>query len=358
VDHIGILRRAWKVTWRYRILWLFGLFAGGTGGGSGGGGGSNWSTNMDQDWLPMREIERIGWWLQDNVALILAVAAFFAVLGIGLFILSVAAKGGLIFLVNEAEEERPVSGMDGWAAGFRNWFKMFGIGFVLFVPYTVLLVSVLVASLAPILSPFISGGQPGAEAFLGMCGGLALGGLVLLLVGILIGLLDTLAVRHAVLDRSGVFASIGAAWNDVRTRFKDVFVMWLLMIAVGLAFGVVVGVAAAVFVFGIAAAIFAREFTVAIVVAVALFVFMLLPTAIYGAFTSAAWTIFFRRLTGREVVEVSPSPGYTAPLPPEAPGYSPPAPPAAPHPPAPPVAPPPDASISPPLPPRAPEERE
>jgi hypothetical protein len=86
---------------------------------------------------PARD-QRIGWWLQDNIALIAAIAAFFIVLGFALFILSVAAKGGSIFLVNEAEEGRPVRGMDGWAAGFRMWFRVFGIGFVLFVPYTML----------------------------------------------------------------------------------------------------------------------------------------------------------------------------------------------------------------------------
>lgn len=363
MDHIGILKRAWKVTWRYRILWLFGLFVGGTG-GTGGGGGGNWTASPDSEWLPPREIERVGWWLQDNVALIVAVAAFFAVIGLALLILSIAAKGGLVFLVNEAEEVRPVRGMDGWGAGFRTWFRVFGIGFVLFVPYATLLFTVLAASLAPIVGPYISGAEPGVEAFVGMCGGLAFGGLVLILLGILVGLLDTLAVRHAVLDRSGVFASIGAAWTDVRTRFKDVLVMWLLMIAVGLAFGVVIGVAVAIFGVGIAAAIFAGEFVIAGSVGFALFVFLLLPTAIYGAFTSAVWTIFFRRLTGRELVEVAASPGYAPPLAPQAPTYATPAPPAAPtpplapYPPAPPVAPPVDASISPPVPPRAPEERE
>ncbi|MBE0416160.1 MAG: hypothetical protein IBX63_00145 [Coriobacteriia bacterium] len=362
MDHIGILKRAWHITWRYRILWLFGLFAGGAGGGSGGGGSSNISGSGDVDWLPMREIERVGWWIQDNIALVVAVAAFFAVLGFGMFILSIAAKGGLVFLVNEAEEQRPVRGMDGWAAGFRNWLKVFGIGFVLFVPYIVLVVLVLFASLAPIVAPFISGGQPGLEAFAGMCGGLALGGLMLLLLGILVGLLDTLAVRHAVLDSSGVFGSIGSAWRDVRIRFKDVFVMWLLMIAVGLAFGVLVGFAAALFVFGIVAAVFAEELVVAAAIGFALFLFLLLPTAIYGAFTSAAWTVFFRRLTGREVVEAAPRPGYTPPLAPGAPTPVPPAapaPPVAPAPPAAPVEPPPVAPpAAPPAPPRTPEDRE
>jgi hypothetical protein len=38
VDYIDILKRAWAVTWRYRILWLFGIFVGGSSSYSGGGG--------------------------------------------------------------------------------------------------------------------------------------------------------------------------------------------------------------------------------------------------------------------------------------------------------------------------------
>jgi hypothetical protein len=370
VDHIGVLKQAWRVTWRYKILWLFGLFAAGTSGG-GGTGGSNatWTGDTGSlDSLPLREIQRIGWWLQDNIALIAAVTAFLFVLGFALFILSVAAKGGLIFLVNEAEEGRPVRGMDGWAVGFRRWFRVFGIGFVLFVPYTVLVLLVLVATFAPLVAPLIGGGQPGPEAFVGLCGGLALGGFVLLVLGVLLGLLEMLGVRHAVLDDSGVFASIGGAWRDVRVRFKDVFVMWLLTIAVGIAFGVLVGVIAAIFAFGIFAAVFAGEFAAAAVVGVAFFLAMLLPSAIFGAFTSAIWTIFFRKLTGRELAQPPAQPGYAPPLAPDAPGpvtppaapYAPAAPPAAPY--APPVAPPPVAPPAAPprapFPPQPPEERE
>jgi hypothetical protein len=369
VDHIGVLKQAWRVTWRYKILWLFGLFAAGTSGG-GGTGGSNvtWTEDIGSlDSSQLREIERIGWWLQDNIALIAAIVAFFAMLGLALFVLSVAAKGGLVFLVNEAEEGRPVRGMDGWAVGFRMWLRVFGIGFVLFVPYTILVVLILVATFAPLVAPLIGGGQPGPEAFVGLCGGLALGGLVLLVLGVLLGLLETLGVRHAVLDGSGVFASIGGAWRDVRVRFKDVFVMWLLTIAVGIGFGVFVGVIAAVFAVGMFAAVFSGEFIAAAVVGIAFFLAMLLPSAVFGAFTSAIWTVFFRKLTGREAVEPPAQPGYAPPVAPDAPGpvtspaapYAPPvAPPSEARPPAAPYAPPPAAPPPAPAPPQPPEEQE
>lgn len=327
MDHIGILKRAWNVVWRHRILWLFGFFVGG-GGGSGGGYG-NYSISGDEfDPATVREFQRVGEGLQDNIALVLAVAAFLAVVGLAFFIVSIAAKGGLVHLVNEAEEDRPVRGFDGWASGFHNWFKVFAIGLLLWLPFFVVLLIVIVAVVAPIVGPIIAGGEPGGGAIVGMCGGVFFGGVVLLLLGILVGLLDDLAVRHTVLDGTRVIRSIGEAWTDVRTRFKDVIVMWLLMFAVGIAFGIAVGVFAAIFGFAIAASAFTGNLILAIVIGFALFLILLLPSAIFSAFSSAVWTVFFRRLTGREGVAAPQTPGYSPPM---APGAPPPEPPAAPE---------------------------
>jgi len=43
-----VLTRAWQITWKYKVLWIFGILAGctngGGGGGGGGGGNSGYST--------------------------------------------------------------------------------------------------------------------------------------------------------------------------------------------------------------------------------------------------------------------------------------------------------------------------
>jgi len=326
VDHIGVLKRSWRVVWRYRILWLFGFFVGG---GGGGGGYGNYSLRGEEfDPAALRGLER---WIQDNIALLVAALAFFAVVGLAFFIVSIAAKGGLVHLVNEAEEDRPVRGFDGWGAGFRNWFKVFGIGLLLWIPFLILLLVMLLAAFAPIIGPLIAGDEPSGGAVVGLCGGLFFGGIVLLLLGILIGLLDDLGVRHAVLDGTGILRSIGEAWTDVRTRFKDVIVMWLLMLVIGIAFGIAVGMFAAVFGFAIAASVLTGNIVLAVAIGFTLFLILLLPSAIFSAFSSAVWTVFFRRLTGREVVATPQDPGYsppiaTGPLPPQppvAPGESP-----------------------------------
>ena len=41
VDYGGVLRRAWQITWRHKILWIFGILAGCSRSGSSGGSGNN-----------------------------------------------------------------------------------------------------------------------------------------------------------------------------------------------------------------------------------------------------------------------------------------------------------------------------
>ena len=51
MDFGAIIKRAWQITWRYKALWVLGVFAGVSGcqsGGSGGGGGSGWQTNSGE----------------------------------------------------------------------------------------------------------------------------------------------------------------------------------------------------------------------------------------------------------------------------------------------------------------------
>lgn len=351
MDHIGILKRAWGITWRYRILWLFGLLAGGAGSTGGGGGGNYPMGGGEIGPATQRDVERAFAWVQDNLPLIISVSAFLFFIGFALFIISIAAKGGLIYLVNEAAEERPVRGMDGWSAGFSAWLRLLGISFVLFAPIVVVSIVLLVAVLAPVVGPAIGGGTPRVEAMVGLCGGLAFGGLLLVIVSIVAGVLDTLGSRHAVLDGTGVFRSIGEAWTDLRTRFKDVAIVWLLMLAAGIAYGIAVGVVAAVFAFGIATAALGQVWALVGLISLVLFVVLLLPTAIFSTFTSAVWTIFFRRMSGREQLSETIAPpgapvaGATppAPYPPAPPAPYPPAPPRGlplgPMPPSPPAAP-------------------
>ena len=63
------------------------------------------------------EFRRAFDWFEANAGVLIVVAALAALFGLVYFILSVAARGGLVHSVNEAEEGRPVALRDGWSVG-------------------------------------------------------------------------------------------------------------------------------------------------------------------------------------------------------------------------------------------------
>lgn len=346
-----IIKKAWTITWRYRALWVLGLFAGITGassGGSGSGGSGSSSSNSSnslgnlnsQQWLPT--LERL-------LPLIVVVVLGMMIVGFVWWILSIAARGGLVYAVNEIESGRPFTLGASWNVGFGRWWRLFGLSVLLSLPMLVLVLLFLLGIFAPLLPFLFAHTRPSAAVVAPICGVVAIGVPVMIVVGFVLGMMYVLGIRFVVLAGLGVMDSAREAWRMLRARLKDTILMYLINIGMNIAAGLVVGiplaiVAAVIAVPGIVAGIAGHWGVAAGAVAIAALVIMavsLLYTGIWGTFTSALWTIFYRRVTGMEVV-APPAPAGYPPAPgtgyPPAPGY-PPAAPSYPPPPAPPVAP-------------------
>jgi hypothetical protein len=371
MDYGKILKRAWEITWRYKILWVFGFFAGAAGSGSSGGSRYNSGTGSGRNnpFGTGSEQQALRW-LEANLALIVIVGVILVLIGLLFWVLSVAARGGLVHLVNEAAEGRPVKAGPGWSVGFHFWGRTFLIGFLLALPVLLVLIVAGVFSLPVILGAFASAarGTGGAEsggiaALLGICGILAIVAIVLIPLGILLAVLYELAVRHGVLDDMSTGQAISAAWRDIRSRFKDVALTWLVLLVVGFAWGLVILVIVAIVMLPAIGLAVARAWAAAIVAAILGGLVLMLPGAIYATFGSSIWTLVSRGITGRDLpaaATYAPAPAYMPPAPgyaPQPPAYPPPAPqPPAPGEPsgwAPPPAPEPPAPTPPPPPPPA-----
>lgn len=324
MDYAGILKRAWDVTWRYKILWLFGFFAGA---GSYGGSGSRYtygngtSTGTGSQPFGNLDTTQVGRAVAQYGGIIVAAVAFFVILGLLFAVIGIAARGGLIHLVNEGEEGRDVRAGDGWRVGFSKWGRLFGIGFITALPVLVIIVIIGFMVAAAVVAGIRSGSSQGfASAFGGaIAGGICFGSVLLLVaifLGVVLGIVGELAMRYAVLKDMRIMESIKQGWHDLFGR-RGAFLMFLVMVVVGIVFGIVIGI----FQFMWVLAPFMLIIGIPVLIVVG---------AVYGAFQQAAWTIFFRRMTGMEAV-----PAMAAGVPAAYPGGFPPAPPMAPAPPAP-----------------------
>jgi hypothetical protein len=363
MDYTDVLKRAWHVIWRYKVLWLFGFFA-----GAGAGANTSWNTGSGSGTGSSSPFTQAQWdqavaFIQRYAVVLVLLALVLVVFGLVMLVLSVAARGGLVHLVNEAEECRPVHAREGWRVGFATWWRVFGVGLLAALP--LIAIGVIIAAIvgAGVVLAIRTGsvGTIGA-AFVGSLIGGGCFVLVLALVavflGVVLGIASELGVRYVVLDDFHAIAALKQGWHDLWHR-RGAFLMFLIQTGIGIGYGIVVAIIAAILVVpGVLAGVAGAWPLTAVMVGVAAIVMIVLAAA-FAAFYHAAWTVFFRKMTGRQpqpspalreptaAYPMIPPPPYQPPPPVYAPAPpmppEPPAPPAAPEPPAPDAAPAPPA---------------
>ncbi len=334
MGNVDILKRAWATTWKYKILWLFGLFAGAGGSGSyssnsgsrsGSSGGSNPFGNQ------------LSGEFEHYLPVLIAIAVVLVLLGIVFFVLTFAAQAGLVHLANEAEEKRPVRGGDGWRVGFKYWGRTFAIDFLVGLPIILVVIVFAIifgASLVGIIAGAAGLDKGSSAAGAGLVsgiGGMCCALLVLVVASfayaIVFGTAAQLALRYAVLEDRGAIESLKAGWADVWAKRGAVgmfFTVWVTNIVYSLA----LGLALMIFIIPIVFMTIAGNLAGVIGLGVVAGLVAMLPAAIYGSFVSCSWTLFFRRMIGRDQAA---APVYAGGYPPPAAGAQgfPPAPPAA-----------------------------
>lgn len=320
-----IIKRAWHVTWRYKALWVLGIFAGVSGCQASGGGGNNYnfgsdrgnrfgSTDFSRDFPALRSllsnVERILPVLIAVVVLTLLVAFIFAVLGI-------AARGGLIVGASAHEDGRRPRLKELWGTGFDRFWPLLGLTLLLRLPVFVLSVGLALAVAVPLIGGAMAGREPNWTSIAPVCGGLAIGVPILILLSFVLDLMYLIGTRYLMLGGQRAVESAGNAWRFVRARFKDTFFLWLINAGLNLVASfvmaipiIIVGIAVGIPMVAVAAADQWAAFAGLAAVLIGLMILVsFIYSAIWGTFTSALWTYFFRDVTGMRVVG-APAPSY------------------------------------------------
>lgn len=255
MDHMQIVKRAWKILWSYRALWIFGIIlalttASGFNGGSGGSGGRS-SQGDGQDFhfpdpnsiSPQLEQMKTGveQFLMQYGSTLIAIGI---ALGILLLLFMLALTVGRY--VSQAAQIRMVDGYEQsgekvtWKQGFRlGWsrsaWRLFLINLTVYLPLVLGAVVLFGCAVLPTLLGPISGRDPSVPGIIATVGMAFLFIFVLIVVGIALSLVMEVIYRVCVLRNEGVFASIRTGWQLVRRNLKDVFLMWLLVIGINIA---------------------------------------------------------------------------------------------------------------------------
>jgi hypothetical protein len=334
MNYMEILKEGWDVTRRNKRLWILGLFAGGSAALSSNNWNSSSSSSGSSQGLPagwenvhtptealQRGLDAAGtqlgvslgtaqqWWVLIAFAVLALVVVCLALWAIG-----IAARGGLIAQTREAIAGRPTSAGAGWRTGLRLWGRVFAVGFLLALPLVglgILGLLTLVGLGVPAL--IAGGGTPVAAGLVGMGLALSLIGVVAFVVGVIVSMLEEVALRHAVLDGRRALDSIKATWADLKAK-RGVASMWLVMILVNIVAGIA---AAVVFIpvvvvigFLVAASVAAGGmgmFWLIVPALLVLFAMGMLFKAVYATFRNTAWTSFYDRMQRPELSAAAPA---------------------------------------------------
>jgi len=268
MDPVKILKRAWHILWNYRALWVFGLILALTAAGSSGSNGNNgarfsgdggnqrYEAPLPENWREEigkafaefgKAVERV---LQEGLpalgitrgeltALIWIGAAFILVMlvvGIVMAIARYISETAVIRMVDKYEAtdtKMPVR--QGFRIGWsRTSWRLFLINVIVNLP-GILLLGLLVVVGFIIYRMVIGGNESFAVAgIVSLIGMVFLAIFIVVILSIILRLLRQFFWRVCALEDTGVGESLRRGFAMVRENWKNVGLMWLIMIGLGI----------------------------------------------------------------------------------------------------------------------------
>jgi hypothetical protein len=293
MDFGYVLKRAWQIIWKFKVLWIFGILA--SCGQAGSSGGSNSGFRFSgQETNIGPQIE--GFFNRLNPAVIvflIGLGIFFILALIVLAILlGTVGRVGLIRGTVKAEEgvQRLTFG-ELWRDGLKYFWRVFGlnllIGVIIFFAVTAVVIIMIIPTVFTL--------------------GLCLIPLMCLFIPVMwaVNVVIEQANIALVVENLGITEAISHGWQVVKNNIGNMIVMsFILFLGVSLIGGIIIGlplliVAAPAFV-GIAAGT-TEALRNGMIVSVFLFLvylpILLLLSGILRSYTSSAWTLTYLRLT-------------------------------------------------------------
>jgi len=319
MDYGEIIRRAWRITKKYKYLWIFGfilaLFGGRGGGGRGGYNGSNLS-NSFQYTFRRREIAlstvfqqflfKLQSFLINNISLIILFAIFMIILAITGFILYIIADGGLIGSVKNIDDGEENSLKKGFKIGSHYFWRMLGKN-LLIALIVILIVLFLIFSFLAIyfLTP-ISQNKPFSLYNIGIILVFIILFFILMIpFMIFLRILNDYSSRFIVIKNNRIIESIKNSFKLIISNVKHTIIIALILFAIGIIVSIIlfiifliIAIPAALLIFSIYR-IGSIAFSL-VLAALALLFLIILSAFLNGirkTFSSSTWTLTFLQLT-------------------------------------------------------------
>lgn len=298
-----VLTRAWQITWKYKILWIFGILAGCNRGGSsfnyrssGGGGNNGFDFNLPPE--IMRQLQQIE---QNIVPIIIISITVICLLALLAIFLGTIGRIGLIRGTRAADGGAERLGFGELFSESTPYFwRIFGLSLLIGIPLF-LLIMIPIAGIGFYIFSQRDNSNP---AIILSFMSLLVGCMCLLIpVSIVINLVIRQAESAIVLEDLSVFPGVSRGWEVFKKNLGPMLLIAVILFVITAAVGFVVALPILLVVVPVFFAIVVTEakdftpFLVALLCIVAYLPISLIANGILTTYSESVWTLTYLRLT-------------------------------------------------------------
>lgn len=253
MDFGEVLTKAWKIIWKFKILWIFGIFAGcGTrsSGNFNGGGSSSYQTGGAPGQIPNlppgfeANLSKILQFI-ENPAVIVGFISLICILILLTIFLSIMGRVGLIKGAVDADVgAEHLSFGDLWKSGLQYFWRIFGLSLLIGSPILLIYLALAFGGLVIFLT-YLSGSRSGsfgavAPVWIVLLPVICVFICVIFLLAIVISFLRPQAERAIVIENEGVISGLRRGWNVLTKNLGPILIIWLITLVIGFAVGIIV----------------------------------------------------------------------------------------------------------------------
>ena len=249
IDMGQILVKAWKIIWKFKVLWIFGFLSGFAASNSGSFNpnfGSSFNNGLGNpnrsngtvpsmpsfnELLNTPQVEAFRAFLSQYVALIVLGVVLLCAFWLLFYFLGIVGRTGLIIGAGKADAgaEKLTFG-ELWTESLPHFWRMFWLAFLVGLPFFIVGVVVLVILLVGVYG-FIVNGEASGTAVTGLIASMAIFVPVICCLGLLRMVVDWIAMQAQnaiVLENKGVLESLRRGWEVFKHSFLTIILIAII----------------------------------------------------------------------------------------------------------------------------------
>jgi hypothetical protein len=330
MDFGEVVSKAWKITWKFKVLWVFGMLAScGTRNGASFNFNNTYRTgNNFSGSEPNLPLPLLNWlnqfarsfnnpqFIWEFVAAIIAVVCVIVIVEL---VVGALGRVGLIKGIWEAdggEEKLNFGGL--WSRSMPFFWRVFWLSILVGLPFFIIAL-IIAAGFILALIPVIDNNSAGAGlAFLTLLPVICVLACVIFILAILVGFIVRMAENAIVVEDLPILGGVQRGWDVLVKNPGPILIIWLITVVIGFVAGIVIALPLLIVLVPLVFAFitnansanfsFAPWLIAFVCIICAYIPISWLARGILTTYIQSVWTLTYLRLTRPKSIETIPAP--------------------------------------------------